>query len=59
MKFGGCLLLLSGWLIVLAAMVMLHTFAQRLSFVLAGIAVEALGLALLTSAYKAQQRSRP
>lgn len=56
MKLGGCLLLLSGWLIVLSALVMLAAFGQRLAFILAGLAVEALGLSLLTFAYKSRQR---
>jgi hypothetical protein len=51
------LLLLSGWLIVLAALVMLSAFAQRAAFITAGIGVEVLGLALLTHSYTSMQRS--
>jgi hypothetical protein len=47
MKIAGFLLLLAGWGIVLAALVMLSAFSQRTSFILAGIAVEAVGLVLL------------
>jgi hypothetical protein len=35
---------------------MLAAFGQRLAFILAGLAVEALGLSLLTFAYKSRQR---
>jgi len=56
LKLIGCLLLLSGWVIVLAALVMLPAFAQRAAFIAAGLGTEILGLALLTRAYTAQQR---
>lgn len=54
----GCLLLLSGWLIVLAALVLLTSLQERFAFVIAGIAVEVLGLVLLTLGYRTLQRSR-
>jgi hypothetical protein len=44
MKFVGFLLLLMGWLLVLAAIVLLASPPPRAGFVLAGVAVEALGL---------------
>jgi len=44
MKFVGFLLLLTGWLLVLAAIVLLTSPPPRAGFVLAGVAVEALGL---------------
>ncbi len=47
MKLAGCLLLISGWLIVLVALVLLPVFAIRAAFILAGFAVEILGLGLL------------
>lgn len=56
MKLIGCLLLLSGWLIVLAALMMLPAFGQRAAFIAAGIGVEILGLVLLTRSYTAMQR---
>jgi hypothetical protein len=56
LKLIGCLLLLSGWLIVVAALVMLPAFAQRAAFITAGIGVEILGLILLTQAYTSLQR---
>jgi len=56
LKLIGCLLLLSGWFLVLAALVMLPTFSQRAAFIAAGIGVEILGLILLTRGYTAMQR---
>jgi hypothetical protein len=56
LKLIGCLLLLSGWLIVLAALIMLSAFGQRAAFITAGIGVEVLGMVLLTQAYTSMQR---
>ncbi len=50
MKIGGLLLLLSGWGIVVAALVLLHGGALD-AFVVAGFAVEVLGLALFAKAH--------
>ncbi len=50
MKLAGFLLLLSGWIVVLAAVALLLNGA-RVGFVLAGIAVEALGLGLAIHAH--------
>jgi hypothetical protein len=44
MKFVGFLLLVTGWLLVLAAIVLLAASPSRAGFVLAGMGVEALGL---------------
>ncbi len=46
MKFVGFVMLLAGWLLVLAAVVLLNSPPSRGAFVLAGIAVESLGLIL-------------
>jgi hypothetical protein len=46
MKFLGFLLLVAGWLLVLAAIVLLPAAGLRAVFVLAGIGVEGLGLTL-------------
>ncbi len=46
MKLGGFLLLLSGWGIVVTALVLLHGHAV-LAFVYAGIAVEIMGMVLV------------
>jgi hypothetical protein len=50
-KFASLLLLITGWGIVLAALVALQTDAIRGGFVVAGIGVEALGLTLLLRAH--------
>jgi len=50
MKLGGFLLLLSGWGIVVAAFALLHGGAVS-EFILAGVAVEILGLVLVLRAH--------
>lgn len=47
MKFAGFLLLLAGWVIDVAAVVLLIPANARAIFVLAGAGVEAIGLALV------------
>lgn len=56
MKLAGCLLLISGWLIVLAALAMLPEFAMRTAFVVAGMAVEIIGLGLIARGQVNEQR---
>jgi CHASE1-domain containing sensor protein len=52
MRLTGFVLLVSGWIIVLAAVVLLKSSSpQQVSFVLAGIGVEALGLALVVRSH--------
>jgi hypothetical protein len=51
MKFTGFLLLLTGWFLVLAAIVLLPRQGSRAAFMLAGIAVELLGLVLVARTY--------
>jgi hypothetical protein len=46
MKVAGLLLLVAGWSIVIAALVLLPPGGARVAFVLAGVAVELFGLAL-------------
>jgi hypothetical protein len=58
MKLTGFLLLLAGWGIVLAAMVLLAQPAPRVGFVLAGIGVEALGLVLVARSHLVPRRDR-
>ncbi len=55
MKAIGGLLMISGWLIVVSALVLLHGVGQRYGFILAGLAVEALGLGLLAQGYRTAQ----
>ena len=52
------MLLLSGWLIVLASLVMLTAFKERFAFVVAGLAIEALGLGLLLFGNRAVQEGK-
>jgi len=58
MKLAGFLLLLAGWGIVLAAVVLLRSAASCASFVLAGIAVEVLGLIVVMRAHLMPRRAR-
>ena len=51
MKILGFLLLLSGWAIVLTAVALLTQDAPRAAFVLAGVGVEIVGLALVIRAH--------
>jgi hypothetical protein len=51
MRFVGFVLLLAGWFLVLSAIALLAAPALRASFVLAGIGVEALGLALVVRSH--------
>jgi hypothetical protein len=51
MKLTGFLLLPAGWIIVLAAIALLPSGLAQNSFVLAALAVEALGLALVFRAH--------
>lgn len=47
MKVLGFLMLLAGWFLVLAAMVLFAAAAPRSGFVVVGLAVEGLGLVLV------------
>jgi hypothetical protein len=47
MRFVGFLLLVAGWLLVLASIVLLGSMGARGAFIFAGAAVEALGLILV------------
>jgi len=46
MKVAGFLLLLAGWVLVLAAIALLGAAGPRAAFLLAGLGVELLGLVL-------------
>jgi hypothetical protein len=58
LRLIGCLLLLSGFFIVLTALVLLPVFQMRLGFTIAGFGVEVLGIGLLTQSYKSQQKEQ-
>jgi hypothetical protein len=51
MKLAGLFLLVAGWAIVVGAVVLLSSAGGRVGFVLAGIVVELLGLALTVRAH--------
>jgi uncharacterized membrane protein YccC len=51
MKILGFVLLVSGWAIVLTAVALLTEDVPRAAFVLAGLGVELVGLALLVRAH--------
>lgn len=51
MKMAAFLLLVAGWFLALAAVVLLPTPGARSAFVLAGIGVEVLGLVLIFRAH--------
>jgi uncharacterized membrane protein len=51
MKVAGFLLICAGFAIVLCTFMLLSTSAPRAAFVLAGIAVQALGLVLVFRAH--------
>ena len=56
MSFIGYLLMVSGWLLVFASLFLLAGLGQRLTFVIAGLLVELLGLALIAQRYHSLQR---
>ena len=56
MRFIGYLLMISGWLVAMAALLLLASLGQRLAFVLASLLVEFLGLALIATHYRAPQK---
>ncbi len=51
MKITGFLLLLAGWGLVLSALALLRSVPAETGFVLAGIAVEGLGMGLVARAH--------
>jgi hypothetical protein len=56
LKFAGYLMLISGWVIVLAALVLIPEFALRASFIAAGMSVEIIGLGLIARGQVTDQR---
>ena len=58
MKFAGFLLLISGWGIVLAALIVLAAATAQTSFILAGTCVEGLGLVLVIRSHATLRRER-
>jgi hypothetical protein len=58
MRIAGFLLLLSGWVLVAAAIALLPAAAERVIFLLAGIGVELLGLGLAFRSHLAPKDER-
>jgi hypothetical protein len=58
MKITGLLLMPAGWMIVLAALLLLRAFVAQHLFVAAGVGVEILGLVLFTRSHLAPKRGR-
>jgi hypothetical protein len=58
LRLAGCLLLLSGFFIVLTALVLLAALPQRFAFTAAGLAVEGLGLGMLTMGHKPVEKEQ-
>jgi hypothetical protein len=58
MKVAGFLLLLAGWVLVLAALILLRSLRAQTGFVLAGVAVEGLGLVLAVRSHLAPRPDR-
>jgi hypothetical protein len=54
----GFVLLISGWALVVAALILLPGAGQRLAFIVVALAVELLGLFLLASGYKSLQSAQ-
>jgi len=50
--------MLAGWMLMLAAVVMLNSLPARTGFAVAGMAVEILGLALLAGAHIPKRKKR-
>jgi hypothetical protein len=51
MKIAGFLLLLAGWILVLAAVALLAAAGPRAAFLLAGVGVEVLGFVLVARSH--------
>ena len=51
MKLAGFLLLIAGWGIVISTLPLLPSLTMRTAFVLAGMAVELLGLGLVVRSH--------
>lgn len=58
MRIFGLLLLLSGWVLVLAAIPLLRAGVALSLFVLAGVGVEILGAAFIMRFHMEQQKAR-
>jgi len=58
MRWLGFGLLVAGWLLVIAALILLAGAPVQVAFVLAGLAVEVLGLVFIFRSHLIPRRSR-
>jgi hypothetical protein len=58
-KLAGFLLLLAGWIISVAALLLLRTAPARAGFLVAGLGVEVLGLVLVARAQLGPRGEKP
>jgi len=58
MKLAGFLLLLAGWVLVLATLALLGSASARMAFVLAGVGVEVVGMVLVVRSHVPVQEDR-
>jgi len=56
LRLTGYLLMVSGWLLAVAALLLLEGTRQRIAFVLAALLVQLLGLGLVAYRYRSLQR---
>jgi len=56
LRLTGYLLIVSGWLLALASLLLLAGLGQRFTFILAALLVELLGFALVAYRYRSLQR---
>jgi hypothetical protein len=58
MKYAGLLVMPAGFFLSIAALILFHDATLRLVFVLCGLAVEAMGLAVAVRAHMEESRSQ-
>jgi membrane-bound ClpP family serine protease len=58
LRIAGMLLMVCGWILMLAAVVMLNSLPSRTAFAAAGMAVEILGFVLLAGAHIPRRKKR-
>ncbi len=58
-RMAGLVLLVAGWLILLFALVLLSSTGLRYFFVIAGLLVQLLGLAMVAVHHRAEAGARP
>jgi hypothetical protein len=58
LRIAGLLLLMAGWMLMLASVVMLSSLRLQTGFALAGFAVELLGFVLLASGHLPRRKRR-